>query len=118
MNSSTRGETSSDAIIGQLRCAVLDLRRRGLRQASKFASELLLGIPDEIRRKTRRQATDAADHGFEDGDDMDRCEAAIAALENGEYLRSHHILASQPHGHVSRFLKHYTLYLVWDHDHH
>ncbi|GMF42447.1 unnamed protein product [Phytophthora fragariaefolia] len=113
----------------QLRAAVRDLRVRGLKQATQFAAELLLGMGDAARRSPShdpRRSGEVEDEP-EDWADADRFEAAKACFDVGEYLRAHHILARSDASTVvgsegvdegrvplqkSRFLKYYALYLV------
>lgn len=103
-------------ILAQLRDAVRELRMRGLKQATKFASELVLGIPDELRAQL--SSTGRALDRYEDSsgagarEDLDRYEAAKASFDVGEYLRAHQMLATAPAGKRTHFLKHYALYMV------
>lgn len=102
-------------ILAQLRDAVRELRMRGLKQAVKFASELVLGIPDELRAQL--SSTGRALDRYEDSssgarEDLDRYEAAKASFDVGEYLRAHQMLAAAPAGKRTHFLKHYALYMV------
>jgi anaphase-promoting complex subunit 8 len=100
-----------DAIVAQLRSAVRALRLRGLKQATKFASELLLGVPDEIRARVAAPPSDAA--LADPLDDRDRYDAARASFDCGEYLRAHQQLSSAPSsGCATRFLSLYALYLA------
>ncbi|GAB9472999.1 putative anaphase-promoting complex subunit [Globisporangium polare] len=102
-------------ILAQLRDAVRELRMRGLKQAVKFASELVLGIPDELRAQL--SSTGRALDRYEDSssgarEDLDRYEAAKASFDVGEYLRAHQMLAAAPAGKRTHFLKHYALYMA------
>jgi hypothetical protein len=105
-------------ILAQLRDAVSELRMRGLNQATKFASELVLGIPDALRKQlssTGVRAFDRYESASSDAfplEDLDRYEAAKASFDVGEYLRAHHMLANAPMGRQTHFLKHYALYMV------
>lgn len=111
-------------IAAQLRAATRDLRARGLKQAAKFASELLLGIPDETRARLARSSFSAGDRERSQAEDErsaaenDRFEAARASFDVGEYLRAHHMLStgllatSAPSMHKTRFLKYYALFLA------
>ncbi|KAG6618747.1 putative anaphase-promoting complex subunit [Phytophthora cinnamomi] len=116
-------------VAAQLRSAVRDLRVRGLKQATQFAAELLLGMGDAAHRRSsheRRRSDDAEDEP-EDWAEADRFEAAKACFDVGEYLRAHHMLAQSdvaaslgPEGdgvgraptQKTRFLKYYALYLA------
>ncbi|KAJ0401728.1 hypothetical protein P43SY_003049 [Pythium insidiosum] len=110
----------TEAVISQLRDAVRTLRMRGLKHAAKFAAELLLGIPEEIRlavkasRRPRASDNDGQEAQVEEEEeDMDRYDAARASLDNGEYLRAHQMLVDAPiDGPATRFLRYYALYLA------
>lgn len=105
------------AVVVQLRTAAQELRSRGLKQAAKFASDLLLGVPLAIRRQM--MASGSQQHGqgnniSEDNDeDLDRYTAALTAFDMNEYARAHHMLEESSHrGSKTRFLQHYALYMV------
>lgn len=107
-------------ILAHLRDAVRELRMRGLKQATKFASELVLGIPDTLRKQLSSAGAVARAFDRYESDstnafpleDLDRYEAAKASFDVGEYLRAHQMLASAPMGRRTHFLKHYALYMV------
>lgn len=110
-------------VAAQLRAAVRDLRVRGLKQATQFAAELLLGMGEAayaqssyIARKSEEEGSDV-----EDWAEIDRFEAAKACFDVGEYLRAHHMLSHSDRSDVdalhcptqkTRFLKNYALYLA------
>ncbi|KAG7394702.1 Anaphase-promoting complex subunit 23 [Phytophthora boehmeriae] len=120
---------SETEVAAQLRAAVRDLRVRGLKQATQFAAELLLGMGDAARRRSPggSKAEDAScDDDAEDWSEVDRFEAAKACFDVGEYLRAHHMLANgeaiateaetvdamRRPAQKTRFLKYYALYLA------
>jgi predicted small metal-binding protein len=92
--------------ICQLRRAVRDLRIRGLKYASKFVSELLLGVPEHVRNH----------HSCQEMNDDDKYddiyEAAKASFDLREYLRVNEMLKKAPKSKKSQFLQLYSLYLV------
>ncbi|KAF4321759.1 hypothetical protein BBO99_00000117 [Phytophthora kernoviae] len=113
----------------QLRAAVCALRVRGLKQATQFAAELLLGMGDTARRRSPRESKSEetnCDDDPEDWAEADRFEAAKACFDVGEYLRAHHMLANdeaiasvtenvdamRKPTQKTRFLKYYALYLA------
>ncbi|GMF21716.1 unnamed protein product [Phytophthora lilii] len=116
-------------VAAQLRAAVRDLRVRGLKQATQFAADLLLGMGDAAHQRPSHELGRSNEDGDETEDlaEADRFEAAKACFDVGEYLRAHHMLA---HNEASaalglegvdvaynptqktHFLKHYSLYLV------
>lgn len=100
-------------ILAQLRAAVRELRVRGLKQAAKFASELVLGVPDELRAQLRGGGGAFGRFDAED-DDSDRYDAASASFDAGEFLRAHQLLASARcvPGSRAYFLRHYALFMV------
>ncbi|KAE9011037.1 Anaphase-promoting complex subunit 8 [Phytophthora rubi] len=116
-------------VAAQLRSAVRDLRVRGLKQATQFAAELLLGMGDAAHRRSSLdlRRSDEAEDEPEDWAEADRFEAAKACFDVGEYLRAHHMLThsagspslgpeSEDVGCIptqkTRFLKYYALYLA------
>lgn len=105
-----------EEILAQLRSAVRELRLRGLKQASKFASELVLGIPDELRAQLRSSSRafrlDDDDSAADRHEDIDRYDAAKASFDVGEFLRAHQLLATATTGRRTHFLKHFALYMV------
>ncbi|GLD92469.1 hypothetical protein PINS_up001002 [Pythium insidiosum] len=112
-----------ETVVSQLRGAVRTLRMRGLKHGAKFAAELLLGVPEEIRLAVNALLRRQASGNDNDGDmslvdeDMDRYDAARASLDNGEFLRAHQMLVDAPvDGPATRFLRHYALYLVGSYD--
>ncbi|RLN98009.1 hypothetical protein BBJ28_00014073 [Nothophytophthora sp. Chile5] len=132
-------EVEPAMVVAQLRAAVPELRVRGLKQATKFAAELLLGMADAARRRqlhgvnadrTAEPQGDTEEDEQQDWAEADRFEAAKSSFDVGEYLRAHHMLAapsdSSPSGldgaastristQKMRFLKHYALYMVSKH---
>ncbi|KAH7479879.1 hypothetical protein KRP22_010085 [Phytophthora ramorum] len=112
----------------QLRAAVRDLRVRGLKQATQFAAELLLGMGDAAHSRSESRRIVEAEDESEGWAEADRFEAAKAYFDVGEYLRAHHLLsnseaASAAVGSESldtvrsptqktRFLQNYALYLA------
>ncbi|KAI9994819.1 hypothetical protein PInf_011657 [Phytophthora infestans] len=116
-------EMEAAVVAAQLRAAVRDLRVRGLKQATQFAAELLLGMGEAayaqssyIARKSEEEGSDV-----EDWAEIDRFEAAKACFDVGEYLRAHHMLSHSDRSDVdalhcptqkTRFLKNYALYLA------
>ncbi|TMW65277.1 hypothetical protein Poli38472_007919 [Pythium oligandrum] len=103
-----------ESIVGDLRGAVRTLRTLGLVQATRFASELLLGVPSEIRSQVRVRTETMENESKSDGeeDDWDTYDAAKASFDSSEYVRAHHMLSNAPMGPATRFLKHYALYLA------
>ncbi|TYZ66865.1 hypothetical protein PybrP1_012743 [[Pythium] brassicae (nom. inval.)] len=102
-------------ILAQLRAAVRELRLRGLKQAAKFASELVLGVPDELRAQLRGGGgAFGRFDGADEDDDSDRYDAASASFDAGEFLRAHQLLASArcAPGSRAHFLRHYALFMA------
>lgn len=117
MSNMKQVEAHVQAVVVQLRTAAHDLRSRGLKNAAKFASDLLLGVPPAIRRLKGAASSWHYGHGSriseDDDDDLDRYAAALTAFDMGEYARAHHILQESSHrGSKTRFLQHYALYMV------
>lgn len=112
----------TSSIVDELRNAIYVLRMRGLKESTKFVSELLLGLPSCLRNQTPRRTPPATIHtlkGIETNqhEDYDRLDAAMASFDSGEYLRTHHLLTpsinnSKPIGHATRFLYYYSRYLA------
>ncbi|TDH73398.1 uncharacterized protein CCR75_002405 [Bremia lactucae] len=120
-------EMAEQNIAAQLRCATHDLRVRGLKQATKFAAELLLGMSSgaPIWQSAMPNRSDEANDKIESFAEADRFEAAKACFDLGEYLRAHHLLlfselwcnCDETDAYCSPtqktcFLKYYSLYLV------
>ncbi|KAG6960471.1 hypothetical protein JG687_00008217 [Phytophthora cactorum] len=111
------------------RGAVRDLRVRGLKQATQFVAELLLGMGEiaHVRSPYTPRRNEEEDVDTEDWTEADRFEAAKACFDVGEYLRAHHMLShsdSWPENgdgdgdalrcptQKTRFLAYYALYLA------
>ncbi|ETN19294.1 hypothetical protein, variant [Phytophthora nicotianae INRA-310] len=116
-------ETEAAVVAAQLRAAVRNLRVRGLKQATQFAAELLLGMGDAAYGQSSyiQRKSDEDNSETEDWAEADRFEAAKACFDVGEYLRAHHMLSHTGSGDVdalrcptqkTRFLKYYALYLA------
>ncbi|KAL3660133.1 hypothetical protein V7S43_015052 [Phytophthora oleae] len=119
-------EADPAVVAAQLRAAVRDLRIRGLKQATQFAAELLLGMGDAGHGRSSYVAKRIGEDEDEPEDwaEADRFEAAKACFDVGEYLRAHHMLLYSSSGPESgddtfrcssqktRFLKYYALYLA------
>jgi hypothetical protein len=114
-------------VAAQLRAAVRELRVRGLKQATQFAAELLLGMGEAAHRREAhdaRRSDDSSEDESEDWAEADRFEAAKACFDVGEYLRAHQMLSHSELGAANivdtvripkqqtRFLRDYALYLV------
>ncbi|KAG2790956.1 Anaphase-promoting complex subunit 8 [Phytophthora cactorum] len=121
--------TEPAVVAAQLRAAVRDLRVRGLKQATQFVAELLLGMGEiaHVRSPYTPRRNEEEDVDTEDWTEADRFEAAKACFDVGEYLRAHHMLShsdSWPENgdgdgdalrcptQKTRFLAYYALYLA------
>lgn len=117
MSDRQHAEADLQAVVVQLRTAAQELRSRGLKHAAKFASDLLLGVPLAVRRQKMASGSQQHDQGDtireDEDEDLDRYAAALTAFDMGEYARAHHMLQESSHrGSKTRFLQHYSLYMV------